>query len=90
MIRVIDDYLEDILQECNYLLKRSTNLTYGEFIENEDLKRAFVRSLEIIGEAAKKIPQEISLVKFKIKGRDHFDTRAEPCRGMFWEACLFR
>ncbi len=59
MTRVIDDYLEDILQECNYLLKRSTNLTYEEFIENEDLKRAFIRSLEVIGEAAKKIPQEI-------------------------------
>ena len=59
MTRVIDDYLEDILQECNYLLKRSANFTYEEFIENEDLKRAFIRSLEVIGEAAKKIPQEI-------------------------------
>ena len=56
MIKVIDDYLEDILQKCNHLLKRSANLTYEEFIENENLKRAFVRSLEIIGEAAKKDP----------------------------------
>ena len=29
-----------------------------EFVANETLRRAFVRSIEIIGEAAKKIPEE--------------------------------
>ena len=37
MKRIIEDYLEDILKECNYLLNRSKNLTYEVFIENEDL-----------------------------------------------------
>ncbi len=46
MKRIIEDYLEDILEECNYLLERSKNFTYEAFIENEDLKRAFIRSLE--------------------------------------------
>ena len=59
MRRIFEDYLEDILRECNYLLYRFRNLTYEAFVENEDLKRAAVRSLEIIGEAAKKIPQEV-------------------------------
>jgi len=58
MKRIIEDYLEDILKECDYLLDRSKNLTYEKFIRDEDLKRAFIRSLEIIGEATKKIPQE--------------------------------
>jgi len=59
MKRKITDYLIDILTECNYLLKESENLDYESFINNENLKRAFVRSLEIIGEASKKIPKSI-------------------------------
>jgi len=49
----------DIKTECEYLITRTKNLTYDDFIKNEELKRAFVRSLEIIGEAAKHIPKEI-------------------------------
>jgi uncharacterized protein with HEPN domain len=33
-------------------------VTKEKFLQDETLKRAIVRSLEIIGEAAKKIPQE--------------------------------
>ncbi len=58
MKREIRDYLLDILKECEYLLRRSEKLEFKEFLENEDLKRAVVRSLEVIGEAAKKIPQD--------------------------------
>ena len=32
-------------------------MTYKEFVKDETLKRAFVRSLEIIGEATKKISE---------------------------------
>src|SRR5207248_8191051 len=41
-----------------YLTQRIPHLTFGDFVANEDLKRAFVRSFEIIGEATKQIPQE--------------------------------
>ena len=68
-MREIRDYLLDIKNECEYLLNKSKNLSYDEFIQNEELKRAFVRSLEIIGEAAKHIPKEIrnrySQIKWK-------------------------
>ncbi|MEM3445757.1 MAG: DUF86 domain-containing protein [Thermoplasmata archaeon] len=59
MRRNLLDYLTDILNECTYLLQKSRNLSYQDFIEDDDLKRAFVRSLEVIGEAAKKIPEEV-------------------------------
>ena len=59
MNRDISDYVNDILNECNYLFKKTKDLTFENFIKNEDLKKAFVRSLEIIGEASKKIPDEI-------------------------------
>lgn len=59
MKRIIIDYCLDIEQECSYLIERSRDLDLEKFLENEDLKRAFVRSLEIIGEAVKKLPQEV-------------------------------
>ncbi|MEJ5338321.1 MAG: HepT-like ribonuclease domain-containing protein [Aquificaceae bacterium] len=58
-MREIRDYLMDIKDECEYLMSRTRGLNYNEFISSEELKRAFVRSLEIIGEASKHIPKEI-------------------------------
>ena len=52
-------YLLHILEETQYLEKASRNLEFEEFLKDENLKRAFVRSLEIIGEAVKNIPKEI-------------------------------
>lgn len=52
------EYLRHILAEANYLLDSSGNLSRQRFLGDETLKRAFVRSLEIIGEAAKKLPDE--------------------------------
>jgi len=52
------DYLEHMLIEADYLISRSADLTYQSFVADETLRRAFVRSLEVIGEAAKKVPAE--------------------------------
>jgi uncharacterized protein with HEPN domain len=52
------DYLRHILDEADYVLRESAHLTVAEFQSNETLRRAFVRSLEIIGEAAKKLPTD--------------------------------
>jgi uncharacterized protein with HEPN domain len=55
-------FLKHIADECNYLLSISKKLSKDEFLDDETLKRAIVRSLEIIGEATKKIPAD-----FKVK-----------------------
>ena len=52
------DYLKHILVEADYLAARSGDLTFEVFVADETLRRAFVRSLEIIGEAAKKVPDD--------------------------------
>jgi len=52
------EYLRHILAEADYLIERSRDLDVGAFRADETLRRAFVRSLEIIGEAAKKVPEE--------------------------------
>ena len=56
------EFLKHIADECTYLLSISQELTKGDFLDDETLKRAVVRSLEIIGEATKKIPAD-----FKVK-----------------------
>lgn len=50
------DYLRHILAEADYLIGKSQGLTFESFDADETLRRAFVRSLEVIGEAAKKLP----------------------------------
>ena len=50
------EYLRHILDEINYIQKTVCNITQEDFLVDETLKRSFVRSIEIIGEAAKKIP----------------------------------
>ena len=52
------DYLRHILMEADYLVSQTAGLTRDELLSNETLRRAFVRSLEIIGEAAKNVPEE--------------------------------
>lgn len=53
------EFLQHIKDELNFIESNSKNFTFDTFIENEVLKRAFSRSLEIIGEAVKNIPEEI-------------------------------
>lgn len=53
-------YLQHILEECRYICSvvRDDLLMY-QFLSDETLKRAVCRSLEIIGEATKKIPADV-------------------------------
>ena len=56
------EFLKHIGDECTYLISVNKNLSKDDFLDDETLKRAVVRSLEIIGEATKKIPAD-----FKVK-----------------------
>lgn len=53
------EYLRHILVEAEYLMDASTGVTQAQFAADSTLQRAFVRSIEIIGEAAKRIPPEL-------------------------------
>lgn len=55
----IDEYLLHILDEARFLETESARLGLATFWEDELAKRAFVRSLEVIGEAVKQVPDEI-------------------------------
>jgi uncharacterized protein with HEPN domain len=55
----VREFLMHILDETTYLIESSKDLEMADFVENEDLKRAYCRSLKIIGEAVKQVPDEI-------------------------------
>ncbi len=55
------EYLRHILDEAAYLTRCSQGLSREEFLQDDTLERAFVRSLEIIGEATKNVSAEIRL-----------------------------
>ncbi|NOY69704.1 MAG: YwbE family protein [Deltaproteobacteria bacterium] len=51
--------MHHILDEINFILDQISDIDYDSFVRDPTLKRAFVRSLEIIGEASKKIPEDV-------------------------------
>lgn len=53
------ELLRDILSETKFLADQVAQTTLDDFIRDELKKRAFVRSLEVIGEAVKRVPEHI-------------------------------
>jgi uncharacterized protein with HEPN domain len=65
------DYLQHIRDECLYINSVIlTDLSKEDFLRDETLKRALVRSLEIIGEATKKIPADFKYKWNSIKWKN--------------------
>lgn len=58
MSRSIEVFLRHILDETRFLSNVASGLDEAAFSEDELKKRACVRSLEVIGEAVKNLPQE--------------------------------
>jgi uncharacterized protein with HEPN domain len=56
MPRSVREYLQHMLDETQYLIEHSRGVSKAAFLQDATLQRAFVRSIEIMGEAAKQIP----------------------------------
>ena len=52
-------YFEDILESVSQIEKYTNKITCEEFLKNTLIQDAVTRRLEIIGEAVKKVPQDI-------------------------------
>jgi len=63
------EYLRHILDETEYLIASTKHLSKNQFLRDETAKRAFVRSIEIIGEAAKKVPDNLKRRHPKVEWR---------------------
>jgi uncharacterized protein with HEPN domain len=63
------EFIRHILDEIDYILAQVSDRDYESFVNDPTLTRAFVRSLEIIGEASKKLPKEITAMQPDIDWR---------------------
>jgi len=77
------EYLQHILDETEYLIKHSAGLNKDVFIHDDTLRRAFVRSIEIIGEATKNIPEEFKQKYAQIDWRPLARMRDKLIHGYF-------
>lgn len=68
-------YCEHILAEAEYLTMTAAGMSLANFLADETLKRAFVRSLEIIGEAVKQIPDDFRAENPQVEWRKMAGTR---------------
>jgi uncharacterized protein with HEPN domain len=59
MKRSAREYLLHIRDEAEFLQRASVGLDRASLLRDETLKRAVVRSIEIIGEAVKNIPERV-------------------------------
>ncbi len=59
MKRTYKDYLLDILSSIQEIEEFIAGMTFEEFAQDRKTVNAVIRSLEVMGEAAKKIPSEI-------------------------------
>ncbi len=52
-------YLEDIVRACEKIERYTAGLNMDGFIQDERTHDAVLRNLEVIGEAAKRVPAEV-------------------------------
>lgn len=52
-------YLEDILAACRKVQRYTAGMTLGALQQDERTYDAVVRNLEVIGEAAKRVPENV-------------------------------
>jgi uncharacterized protein with HEPN domain len=62
-------YLEDILEGCRRVERYTQNMDLQKFKADEKTYDAVIRNLEIIGEAAKHIPDEVRVMIPEIEWR---------------------
>ena len=62
------DYVRHILDEVEYLEHASSGVDESAFLSDATLQRAFIRSLEVIGEATKRLPAEFRAAHPEVVG----------------------
>ncbi|RLS95777.1 MAG: DUF86 domain-containing protein [Planctomycetota bacterium] len=79
----LHDYVRHMLVEVDFLIHSSAAVNREEFLQSEVLQRAFVRSIEVIGEAAKQIPEDFRALHSKIEWRAMAGMRDHLIHGYF-------
>jgi uncharacterized protein with HEPN domain len=77
------DYLKDILNAVDEVALFIDDLTYDEFVNDRKTLNAVVRSIEIIGEATKNIPEPLRAKYKQLPWRELAGMRDKLIHGYF-------
>ena len=77
------DYLSHILAEADYLVEHSVGRDLTSFLADDTLQRAFVRSIEVMGEAAKHLSPDFRSAHPEIDWRSLAGMRDRLIHGYF-------
>lgn len=69
------ELVKHIQEEINFVIKETSKKSINDFLQNDLLKRGVVRSLEIIGEASKKLHPDFKSLYPEIDWRALAGTR---------------
>lgn len=81
--RTYEDYFEDILEAIIDISNFVDDFTFNEFTNDKKTINAVIRSLEIIGEASKKVSQEIKENNQNIPWKEMAGMRDKMIHGYF-------
>ena len=77
------EYLRHIRDEAEFLAERAGTLSKADFLKDELLRRGFVRSIEIMGEAAKQVPEDFRAAHPQVPWRVMAGMRDRLIHGYF-------
>jgi len=78
-----DAVLRHVLEEIDFLIRSAATTDRASFLVDDELRRAWVRSLEIIGEAAKQLPADFRDAHPNIDWRGMAGMRDRLIHGYF-------
>ena len=76
-------YADDILESCGKIRRFVQGMSYEAFVADERTRDAVIRNIEIIGEAAKNIPDDVTAKAPQITWRNVRGMRDVLAHGYF-------
>jgi uncharacterized protein with HEPN domain len=76
-------YLHDIIEACHHIQEFVEDVDFERFLDDDKTSSAVIRKFEVIGEAAKNIPEFITEKYPKIEWKDMAGMRDRLIHGYF-------
>lgn len=83
MSPLLVDFMRHIRDECDYVIDLTNHVTFEELSEDPTLRRASAKSIEIMGEAIKKIPPHLLAARPGVPWKQFARMRDRLSHGYF-------